>query len=237
MEDINRQRMLIRAKKAELNLGNAAFAQACGLDGGTIQKFLHGTTIRLTERAKTLIDRNFSLGLSESVGVARSELGSYSRTSVDLDISGTYKTIRMSPSERNAYYAYETEITWSEQDSCLIFCEKNRSLKNQHSGNVAIFPFSNILHLFTSSKNGHGYRLINVKRNVSDKKMSGFVLTLFDPDLIPMVSPIVFSKDLTIVEFGTVRAGDIDFDLCKREIANCLRSDRSKLLLPDEFQQ
>lgn len=212
------------------------FARHCGLGHSTIQKFLTGHK-SLSTNSRLLIDKKCALGLSSANDVARLELGSYSKDSVEQDIAGVYTTIRTSADESSSYYAFKTNIFWNNESSCLNFQELYRDGAHSHQGEIAQFALANILYLKSNSKRGHGYRLITLCRKASDGSMSGFLVSCYENDssFIPIVAPIVYIKSDLEIKNGTIRAEDAGFEFCQKTIAKSLSAGPSKLLLPDAF--
>ncbi len=231
----NRQAILSEIRKKKIT--QAGFADECGIGVSTLQKFLSGNKASLSVNNKILIDRHFSLNLISMGQVSRKELGSYSREAAEQDIAGIYVTIRTSADEPNSYYVFRTEISWDENGECLKFVEKFRQDPHHHQGEIAVFTHANILYFISSSKRGHGYRLITVYRHITTGKMSGFLVSSYENDnqFIPIVAPVIYLKTTLEIANGMTRRGDDGYDFCQTEIAKSLKNGPSKLLLPDAF--
>ena len=112
----------------------------------TLEKALSGrrpftlaTTIRLEEA--------LGVGLRRAIGspprphapsgLAPDDLGSYSRPAVTW-IEGDYLTLRPSFGDRDAIYAYRTEISWDQGGSCLVFQECGADRRGIHAGRARV---------------------------------------------------------------------------------------------------
>jgi hypothetical protein len=232
-----KNRQAILAKIKSLGTNQELFAADCAIGASSLQKFLSGRTAELSANHKTRIDNRHALGLMAMGQVSRKELGSYSRQAAEEDIAGTYTTIRTSADKPNSYYVFRTEISWDDDAECLKFIEKFRQDPHHHQGEIAVFTYANILYFISSSRRGHGYRLITVYRKITTGKMSGFLVSSYENDhqFVPIVAPIIYVKGDLKIANGMIRSGDTDFDFCETEIAKSLKNGPSKLLLPDAF--
>src|SRR6266480_4068750 len=127
---------LVREELARRRISRQRLADQAKISISTLEKALSGrrpftlaTTIRLEE----------ALGLAlrkangqppppppaPHSGVAPDGLGFYSRPAVAW-IEGAYLTLRPSFGEKDAIYAYRTEIAWDDAASCLNFKESER---------------------------------------------------------------------------------------------------------------
>src|SRR5215475_511112 len=117
---------LIREELARRRISRQLLADQAKISISTLEKALSGrrpftlaTTIRLEEAlGVTLRINNGTAAAAE--GVAPDELGFYSRQAVSW-IEGVYLTLRPSFGHKDAIYAYRTEISWSEDQSNLVF--------------------------------------------------------------------------------------------------------------------
>ena len=125
--------------------------------------------------------------------IAPDSLGAYSRRAVAW-IEGTYVTIRPSFGDKDAIFAYRTEIAWDEAASSLVFHESDRqdALYTQF-GEVAVPNQSGHIYLVT---NRHGqHRLITLARLAISNEMYGIITTLLAGRgslLTPIAAPIAY---------------------------------------------
>jgi hypothetical protein len=126
-------------------------------------------------------------------------------------IEGRYLTVRPSFGDRNAIYAYQTEIIWDEQRSSLIFRESQRlDSEFTHHGDVSVPNQSGHIYLVTNS-NGQ-YRLIILTRPTRTGQMHGILTTLQagpGAQLTPVAAPIALipAGAVNPIEFGRIAAG------------------------------
>jgi transcriptional regulator with XRE-family HTH domain len=156
------------------------------------QQLADRARISISTLEKTLSGRR-PFTLATSNGVAPDDLGAYARRSV-LWIEGTYLTIRPSFGERDAIYAYRTDIVWDETQSSLIFRESERLDSDfTQYGSVSVPNQSGHIYLVT---NRHGqYRLITVARPTITGEMHGILTTLLagrGSQLTPIAAPVAF---------------------------------------------
>ena len=124
-------------------------------------------------------------------GVAPDELGNYARPAVHW-IEGSYLTIRPSFGNPAAVYAYCTDIRWDDEQSILVFRERERMDEAfTQFGRVAVPNQSGRVYLIT---NRHGqHRLITVSRPTIAGEMHGILATLKvgrGSQLTPVAAPI-----------------------------------------------
>jgi hypothetical protein len=125
--------------------------------------------------------------------IAPDALGSYSRRAV-ARIEGAYVTIRPSFGDKDAIFAYCTEIRWDETASSLVFHERERQdAAYTQFGEVSVPNESGHIYLVT---NRHGqYRLITVARLAISDEMYGIITTLLAGRgslLTPIAAPIAY---------------------------------------------
>jgi transcriptional regulator with XRE-family HTH domain len=203
----------IREELARRRISRQLLADQAKISISTLEKALSGrrpftlaTTIRLEEAlGVTLRGNNVVAPLSE--GVAPDELGFYSRRAV-VWIEGNYLTLRPSFGEKDAIYAYRTEIVWNEESSNLVFLESERvDAAFTQKGVVSVPNQSGHIYLIT---NVHGqYRLVIVARPTITGEMYGILTTLQvgrGAQLTPVAAPIAFIPipGLKDVRFGRV---------------------------------
>ena len=148
--------------------------------------------------------------VSGAYGTAPDELGSYNRAAVAW-LEGRYLTFRPSLSDRNAVYAYRTDISWDETSATLAFREAERLDSDfTQFGAVAVPHQSGHIYLVT---NRHGqHRLIILARPTITGDMHGILTTLqagrgshLSPVSMPMVLSPIASHPQPV--FGQIRPG------------------------------
>jgi transcriptional regulator with XRE-family HTH domain len=210
---------LIREEIARRRISRQRLADQAKISISTLEKALAGrrpftltTTIRLEEAlGVSLRTRQPDLpAQTNHNGVARGDLGSYARASVSW-IEGRYLTVRPSFGDKDAIYAYQTEIIWDEQRSSLIFRESQRlDSEFTHHGDVSVPNQSGHIYLVTNS-NGQ-YRLIILTRPTRTGQMHGILTTLQagrGAQLTPVAAPIALipADAVNGIEFGRISAG------------------------------
>src|SRR3954463_12894290 len=159
---------LIREELARRRISRQLLADQAKISISTLEKALSGrrpftlaTTIRL-EQALGVVLRANDAPVPAPHGVAPDELGFYSRRAVQW-IEGVYLTLRPSFGDKDAIYAYRTEISWDAAAPCLAFRESERQdAAYTQFGEVAVPNQSGHIYLVT---NRHGqHRLITVSR-------------------------------------------------------------------------
>jgi len=186
----------------------------------TLEKALSGrrpftlaTMVRLEEAlGVTLRRRSTPLAppLPVSNGLAPEALGSYARPAISW-IEGDYLTLRPSFSEREAVYAYLTEIRWDDSASNLIFSEAGRVDGEYSQKGVVSAPHQSGHIYFVTNKHGQ-YRLIIVSRPTIKGEMHGILTTLQvgrGAQLTPVATPIALIpvKSVARAEFGRILEG------------------------------
>ena len=203
----------IREELARRRISRQLLADQAKISISTLEKALSGrrpftlaTTIRL-EQALGVALRNNHAPAPPVHGVAPDELGFYSRRAVQW-IEGSYLTLRPSFGDKEAIYAYRTEIAWDEALSRLTFKESERlDAAFTQQGVVSVPNPSGHIYLVT---NVHGqYRLIIVARPTISGEMHGILTTLQvgrGAQLTPVAAPIAMIPlaGLKEVQFGRV---------------------------------
>jgi len=210
---------LIREEIARRRISRQRLADQAKISISTLEKALAGrrpftltTTIRLEEALGVSLRTRLPdvPALPTHNGVARGDLGSYARASVSW-IEGRYLTVRPSFGDRDAIYAYCTEIAWDASSSCLVFRERERSdAAYAQFGEVAVPNQSGHIYLVTNS-NGQ-YRLIILTRPTRTGQMHGILTTLQagrGAQLTPVAAPIALipAGAVNPIEFGRIAAG------------------------------
>ena len=193
----------IREEIARRRISRQSLAELAKLSLSTLEKVLGGrrpftlaTTVRL-EQALGVSLRKTPEGPTPAAAVngevAPDGLGAYSRRAVAW-IEGTYVTVRPSFGDKEAIFAYRTEIAWDEAASSLVFHESDRqdALYTQF-GEVAVPNQSGHIYLVT---NRHGqHRLITLARLAISNEMYGIIATLLAGRgslLTPIAAPIAY---------------------------------------------
>jgi transcriptional regulator with XRE-family HTH domain len=208
---------LIREELARRRISRQHLADQAKISISTLEKALSGrrpftlaTTIRLEEALGVSLRKRHADGAaSPSIGLAPNDLGSYSRQAVSF-IEGAYLTLRPSFGEKDAIYAYRTEICWDQDLSSLIFRESDRvDAQFAHQGTVSMPSQSGFIYLVTNRQGQ--YRLIIVARKAISGEMFGIITTLqagSGAQLMPVSAPIAYVPlgSRTNVDFGRINA-------------------------------
>ena len=210
---------LIREELARRRISRQLLADQAKISISTLEKALSGrrrftlaTTIRLEEALGVSLRRtNPEPAAAAPAGwhVAPEELGFYSRPAVTW-IEGAYLTLRPSFSDKDAIYAYRTDILWDEKLSSLAFRESARlDAAFTQQGRVSVPHQSGHIYLVTSIQGQ--YRLIIVARPTITGEMYGTLTTLQagrGSQLIPVAAPIVLVPMRAVGEaqFGQITA-------------------------------
>src|SRR3954468_10020001 len=211
----------IREELARRRISRQALAEQAKLSLSTLEKALGGrrpftlaTTVRL-EQALGVSLRKSQDAVAEGVAVngdiAVDALGGYSRRSVSW-LEHDYLTLRPSFGDREAIYAYRTEIIWDPVASCLVFREAERQdAAFTQFGDVAVPNQSGFIYLVT---NRHGqHRLITIARATIWAAMYGIITPLLSGRgslLTPIAAPIALlpMKTVSTPSFGRIGPDD-----------------------------
>jgi transcriptional regulator with XRE-family HTH domain len=224
---------LIREEIARRRMSRQALAEQAKLSLSTLEKALGG---RRPFTLATIVRLEQALGmpLRKAPGVpaaapaakgdgdvAPDSLGSYARRAVTW-IEGTYVTVRPSFGDKDAIYAYRTEIFWDDAVSSLMFRESERQDKDfTQFGEVALPNQSGFVYLVT---NRHGqHRLITVSRPTITGEMYGIITTLLAGRgslLTPIAAPIAFVplKAVASPSLGRVASDDTNYELYRAHL-------------------
>lgn len=216
----------VREEIARRRISRQSLAEQSKLSLSTLEKVLGG---RRPFTLATMVRLEQALGISlrkaidapapappQAVNgdVAPDGLGAYSRRAVTW-IEGTYVTVRPSFGDKDAIYAYRTEIAWDAAASSLVFREGERlDVAFTQFGEVAVPNQSGFIYLVT---NRHGqHRLITVSRPTITGEMYGIITTLLagrGSSLTPIAAPIALlpSKTIPSPTVGRVSSGDPNF--------------------------
>ncbi len=215
----------IREEIARRHISRQSLAELAKLSLSTLEKVLGGrrpftlaTTVRLEQALGVSLrkapDAPAPAAPNGNGDVAPDGLGAYSRRAVAW-IEGTYVTVRPSFGDREAVFAYRTEISWDNAASCLVFHESERQdAAFTQFGEVAVPNQSGHIYLVT---NRHGqHRLITVARLAISGEMYGIITTLLAGRgslLTPIAAPIAYlpTKMVTHPTFGRISADDPNY--------------------------
>jgi transcriptional regulator with XRE-family HTH domain len=192
----------IREEIAKRRISRQTLAEQAKLSLSTLEKALGGrrpftlaTTVRLEQALGVSLRRSAPVPPVAPVGndVAPDSLGSYSHRAVTW-LEDVYITLRPSFGDKDAIFAYRTEIAWEPTVSSLVFREGERTdAAYEHSGEVAVPHQSGFIYLVI---NRHGqHRVITVSRPTVAGEMYGIISTLRagpGSQLTPIAAPIAF---------------------------------------------
>src|SRR5437879_2899623 len=151
---------LVREELARRRISRQRLADQAKISISTLEKALAGrrpftlaTTIRLEEALGISLRNGNADGAraaSTLASLAPGELGFYSRPAVSF-IEGSYLTLRPSFGDPSAIYAYQTEISWDQGLSSLIFRESERvDAEFSQQGLVSVPNQSGYIYLVTN---------------------------------------------------------------------------------------
>ena len=217
---------VIREELARRRISRQQLADQAKLSISTLEKALGGrrpftlaTTIRLEQALGLSLRKGADKGADETTAangeVAPDSLGAYSRRAVSW-IEGAYLTVRPSFSEKDAIYAYRTQIAWDAAASCLMFHEAERlDATFTQFGEVAVPNQSGHIHLVTIRDGQH--RLITISRPMITGEMYGIIATLLAGRgslLTPVAAPIAFLpiEKVASPRFGRLVPGDAGYE-------------------------
>jgi transcriptional regulator with XRE-family HTH domain len=221
----------IREEIARRRMSRQTLAEQAKLSLSTLEKALGGrrpftlaTIVRLEQALGVALRKTATepvAAVPASDGIAPDGLGSYSRRAVSW-IEGTYVTVRPSFGDKEAIYAYRTEIAWDDQASSLLFREGERQdAAFTQYGEVAVPNQSGFVYLVT---NRHGqHRLITVSRPTITGEMYGIITTLLAGRgslLTPIAAPIALLPvaNVPAPTLGRVGAGDPNYALYREHL-------------------
>lgn len=193
----------IREEIARRRISRQSLAELAKLSLSTLEKVLGGrrpftlaTMVRLEQALGVSLRKSPDLPpppILINGDIAPDGLGAYSRRAVAW-IEGTYITIRPSFGDKDAIFAYRTEIAWDAVASSLVFHESDRQdAAYTQYGEVAVPNQSGHIYLVT---NRHGqHRLITLARPAISGEMYGILTTLLAGRgslLTPIAAPIAY---------------------------------------------
>ena len=214
----------IREEIARRRMSRQALAEQAKLSLSTLEKVLGGrrpftlaTTVRLEQALGVSLRKaqdSAPAAVPVNGDVSPDGLGAYSRRSVEW-LEGVYVTVRPSFGEKDAIYAYRTEIAWDPAVSSLVFREGERQdAAYTQFGEVAVPNQSGHIYLIT---NRHGqHRLITVSRPRISGEMYGIITTLLAGRgslLTPIAAPIALLRIEAFLSpaFGRISPGDASY--------------------------
>jgi transcriptional regulator with XRE-family HTH domain len=221
----------IREEIARRRISRQSLAELSKLSLSTLEKVLGGrrpftlaTTVRLEQAL------GVSLRVTPDVpprtpalngDIAPDGLGAYSRRAVAW-MEGAYVTVRPSFGDKDAMFAYRTEIAWDDAASSLAFRESERQdAAYTQFGEVAVPNQSGHIYLVT---NRHGqHRLITVARLAISGEMYGIITTLMAGRgslLTPIAAPIAYLPIAMVAHptFGRISPTDANSALYLRHL-------------------
>jgi transcriptional regulator with XRE-family HTH domain len=215
---------LVREELARRRISRQTLAEQAKLSLSTLEKVLGGrrpftlaTTVRLEQALGVALRKGHDAKAPPANGngeVSPDGLGAYSRRSVEW-LEGTYITVRPSFSDKDAIYAYRTDIAWDAASTSLVFREGERmDAAYTQYGEVAVPNQSGHIYLVT---NRHGqHRLITVSRPTILGEMYGIITTLLAGRgslLTPIAAPIAFLpvKMIAKPSLGRVMKDDANY--------------------------
>lgn len=218
----------IREELARRRISRQALAEQAQLSLSTLEKVLGG---RRPFTLATMVRLEQALGVSlrkaggspPPVGsdVAPDSLGSYSHRAVTW-LEGVYVTLRPSFGEKEAIFAYRTEIVWDPAASSLVFHEGERTdTAYEHSGQVAVPHQSGFIYLVI---NRHGqHRVITVSRPTVAGEMYGIISTLRagrGSQLTPIAAPIALvpARNIEKPTLGRISPDNANYALYREHL-------------------
>ena len=221
----------IREEIARRRISRQTLAEQAKLSLSTLEKVLGGrrpftlaTTVRLEQALGVSLRKAQDTpppAAAVNGDIAPDGLGAYSRRAVAW-LEGVYVTVRPSFGDKEAIYAYRTEIAWEAAASSLVFREGERqdSAYTQF-GEVAVPNQSGFIYLVT---NRHGqHRLITVSRPTITGEMYGILTTLLAGRgslLTPIAAPIAFLPigNISHPTLGRVSSDDANYALYRQHL-------------------
>jgi transcriptional regulator with XRE-family HTH domain len=221
----------IREEIARRRISRQALAEQARLSLSTLEKVLGGrrpftlaTTVRLEQALGVSLRKSPDIPAPAAPvngDVAPDSLGAYSRRAVTW-LEGVYVTLRPSFGDKEAIYAYRTEIAWEAAASSLVFREGERTdAAYTQFGEVAVPNQSGFIYLVT---NRHGqHRLITISRPTILGEMYGIITTLLAGRgslLTPIAAPIAYLPIRMIPSptLGRISTGDVNYAVYRQHM-------------------
>jgi transcriptional regulator with XRE-family HTH domain len=221
----------IREEIARRRISRQSLAEQAKLSLSTLEKVLGGRrpfTLATTVRLEQALGVSLRKGMDAQPAaapvngdIAPDGLGAYSRRAV-MWLEGIYITLRPSFGDKEAIYAYRTEIAWDAAASVLAFREGERlDAAYTQFGEVAVPNQSGFIYLVT---NRHGqHRLITVSRPTISGEMYGIITTLLAGRgslLTPIAAPIAFLpvKSVANPSVGRISPDDANYAVYREHL-------------------
>ena len=221
----------IREEIARRRISRQSLAEQAKLSLSTLEKVLGGrrpftlaTTVRLEQALGVSLRKtqDAPAPVAHVNGdIAPDSLGAYSRRAVSW-LEGVYVTVRPSFGDKEAIYAYRTEIAWEAAVSSLVFREGERTdAAYTQFGEVAVPNQSGFIYLVT---NRHGqHRLITVSRPTIMGEMYGIITTLLAGRgslLTPIAAPIAYLpvKNIPGPTVGRISSTDVNYAVYREHL-------------------
>ena len=220
----------IREEIARRRISRQTLAEQAKLSLSTLEKVLGGrrpftlaTTVRLEQALGVSLRKSEAAPATIAINgdIAPDGLGAYSRRAV-VRLEGTYITVRPSFGDKEAVYAYRTDIAWDTASSSLLFHEGERlDAAYTQYGEVSVPNESGHIYLVT---NRHGqHRLITVSRPTILGEMYGIITTLLAGRgslLTPVAAPIAFLpiKMIPNPTLGRISSGDANYAIYREHL-------------------
>ena len=221
----------IREEIARRRISRQSLAEQAKLSISTLEKVLGGrrpftlaTTVRLEQALGVSLRKGLDVSPAAAAtngDVAPDGLGAYSRRAVAW-LEGIYVTVRPSFGDKEAIYAYRTEIAWDATASSLVFREGERlDAAYTQFGEVAVPNQSGHIYLVTNRNGQH--RLITVSRPTIAGEMYGIITTLLAGRgslLTPIAAPIAFVPIKTVPNptLGRISPGDVNYAVYREHL-------------------
>jgi transcriptional regulator with XRE-family HTH domain len=216
---------------ARRRISRQTLAEQAKLSLSTLEKVLGGRrsfTLATTVRLEQALGVSLRKGIDAQPAAAQINgdiapdgLGAYSRRAV-MWLEGIYITLRPSFGDKEAIYAYRTEIAWDDAASLLAFREGERlDAAYTQYGEVAVPNQSGHIYLVT---NRHGqHRLITVSRPRISGEMYGIIATLLAGRgslLTPIAAPIALLPIASVANpsVGRISSGDANYAIYREHL-------------------
>src|SRR3982751_2438723 len=220
----------IREEIARRRISRQSLAELAKLSLSTLKKVLGGrrpftlaTTVRLEQALGVSLRKGPAAAVAAPIngGIAPGGLGAHSRRAGGW-LEGVFVTVRPSFGDKDAVFAYRTEIVWDETASSLVFREGERlDVVYTHSGEVSVPNQSGHIYLVTHR---HGqYRLIVASLPRKSGEMYGVLTTLLAGRgslLTPIAAPIAFLpvKSVQNPTMGRISPGEANYAVYREHL-------------------
>lgn len=215
----------VREELARRRISRQALAEQAKLSLSTLEKVLGGrrpftlaTTVRLEQALGVSLRKSTVVVVTPPAAsdVAPDSLGSYAHRAVTW-LEDVYITLRPSFGDKDAIFAYRTEIVWEPKVSSLVFREGERTdAAYEHTGEVAVPHQSGFIYLVIIKHGQH--RVITVSRPTVAGEMYGIISTLRagpGSQLTPIAAPIALvpARNVTDPALGRISFGHANYAL------------------------